>query len=273
METLGINDGHTLKGFGTGAVGIINEGEHTRLVGTEIRRLIVERGHRAINCTVDYANSVMESLSLIMDQANRQDLDWFITIHFNAGGGNGVEVYTYEGRQFVDAIDVCKNISSLGFVNRGVKDGKGLYVIRKTVAKSMLIEVCFVDTDDANKYLQVGYKAVAKAIVDALVGDVVVPIINIKKESEENEMVANLVIFGKVEDQAAAEFLANKLNCPTMYSERPYSEYEKFRDVICVGATAKGNMPFTSYCTKLIQGSNRDNTMDLVQEYAKSLGK
>ena len=32
----------------------------------------------------------------------------------------------------------------------------------------MLIEVCFVDTEDANKYLSVGYKAIAKAIVDAL---------------------------------------------------------------------------------------------------------
>ena len=32
----------------------------------------------------------------------------------------------------------------------------------------MLIEVCFVDTEDANKYLKVGHKAIAKAIVDAL---------------------------------------------------------------------------------------------------------
>ena len=32
----------------------------------------------------------------------------------------------------------------------------------------MLIEVCFVDSDDANKYLSIGHKAVAKAIVDAL---------------------------------------------------------------------------------------------------------
>ena len=103
-----------------------------------------------------------------MQQANREDLDWFIAIHFNAGGGQGVEVYTYEGRQYQDAIDVCNNISALGFNNRGVKAGTGLYVIRRTKAKSMLIEVCFVDTEDANKYLEVGYKAIAKAIVDAL---------------------------------------------------------------------------------------------------------
>lgn len=165
---IGVNDGHTLRGAGTGAVGIIKEGEHTRLVGEEVRRLLKEMGNNVYNCTVDYASTVNESLSLVVQQANREDLDWFIAIHFNAGGSKGVEVYTYEGRQYQDAIDVCNNISALGFTNRGVKAGTGLYVIRKTKAKSMLIEVCFVDTDDANKYLKVGYKAIAKAIVDAL---------------------------------------------------------------------------------------------------------
>ncbi|MBU3146836.1 N-acetylmuramoyl-L-alanine amidase [Clostridium sp. CF012] len=167
---IGVNDGHTILGFGTGAVGIIKEGEHTRLVGEEVRRLIKEYGHNAINCTIDSANSVNESLSLIMGQANRQDLDWFISIHFNAGGGQGVEAYTYAGRQYQDAIDVCANIADLGFKNRGVKDGQGLYVIRRTVAKSMLIEVCFVDTADANHYLKIGYKTIAKAIAEGIIG-------------------------------------------------------------------------------------------------------
>lgn len=167
-DVFGVNDGHTVSGPGSGAVGRIKEGEHTRLVGNEVRRLLKERGNTVYNCTIDYASTTNESLALIIQQANRQELDWFISIHFNAGGGKGVEVYTYEGRQYQDAIDVCKNISNLGFINRGVKAGTGLYVIRKTKAKSMLIEVCFVDTDDANKYLEVGYKAIAKAIVDAL---------------------------------------------------------------------------------------------------------
>lgn len=170
MAVYGVNDGHTKTGPGSGAVGKIKESEHTRLVGNEVRRLLNDQGEGVINCTIDHANSASESLDLIVKQANRQDLDWFIAIHFNAGGGKGVEVYTYEGRQYQDAIDVCKNIEKLGFRNRGVKAGTGLYVIRKTKAKAMLVEVCFVDTEDADKYLNVGYKAIAKAIVEGVLG-------------------------------------------------------------------------------------------------------
>ena len=61
-----------------------------------------------------------------------------------------MEVYTYKDRQYPDALDVCTNIAELGFVNRGVKAGTDLYVIRKTKAKSMLLEVCFsITSNDA----------------------------------------------------------------------------------------------------------------------------
>ncbi len=190
---IGVNDGHTLRGAGTGAVGIIKEGEHTRLVGEEVRRLLKEKGNTVYNCTVDYASTVNESLSLVVQQANREDLDWFIAIHFNAasGQGRGVEVYTYEGRQYQDALDVCTNIAAtLGIPNRGVKAGTGLYVIRRTIAKSMLIEVCFVDSDDANKYLSIGHKAVAKAIVDALDNHIAsAPVVNTNTPPQTNTTI------------------------------------------------------------------------------------
>ena len=172
--TVGINCGHTASGPGSGAVGIINESEHTRLVGQALMGLLRAVGINVIDCTIDWANTQNEYLAAAVALANRQDLDWFISIHFNASkyrNGHGVEVYTYEGRQYQDALDVCANIAELGFTNRGVKAGSGLYVIKKTKAKSMLIECCFCDNQqDIDTYRAAGgAEAVAKSISRAIV--------------------------------------------------------------------------------------------------------
>ncbi len=172
--TVGINCGHTASGPGSGAAGIINESEHTRLVGQALMGLLRAAGINVIDCTIDQANTQNEYLAAAIALANRQDLDWFISIHFNASkyrNGHGVEVYTYEGRRYQDAIDVCVNIASLGFTNRGVKAGSGLYVIKKTKAKSMLIECCFCDNQqDIDTYRAAGgAEAVAKSISRAIV--------------------------------------------------------------------------------------------------------
>lgn len=194
MINFGVNDGHTISGPGSGAVGKISESKVTREVGKIVRELLKQRGHNAVNCTIDYANSSNEALSLIVQQANRQDLDWFISIHFNAGGGRGVEVYTYQGRQYQDALDVCKNISALGFTNRGVKNGSGLYVVRKTKAKSMLIEVCFVDSADVEQYLKIGARTIAEAIVNGICG--VLPVKEKSKFPLPLKMLCNTVAIG-----------------------------------------------------------------------------
>lgn len=169
---VGINCGHTTSGPGYGAVGIIKEAEHTRLVGQALMSLLRSAGVTVIDCTIDQANTQAEYLAAAVALANRQDLDWFISIHFNASvahTGHGVEVYTYEGGQYQDALDVCANLAELGFTNRGVKAGTGLYVIRKTKAKSMLIEVCFCDNEeDVNRYTSVGHDGIAKAICNAI---------------------------------------------------------------------------------------------------------
>lgn len=168
---IAINCGHTLSGAGSGAVGILNESTETRNVGNALINLLKSNGHEVINCTIDKASSQNAYLAQAVEMANRQDLDYFISFHFNAsnGKGHGVEVYTYEGRQFADALEVCTNISALGFANRGVKNGTGLYVVKKTKAKSMLIECCFVDNvEDVETYRRVGPNAIAEAVYKAI---------------------------------------------------------------------------------------------------------
>lgn len=183
---VGVNCGHTASGPGYGAVGIIKESEHTRMVGQALMSLLRSAGVTVVDCTIDQANTQQEYLAAAVALANRQDLDWFLSIHFNASAahtGKGVEVYTYEGRQFQDALDVCSEISSLGFVNRGVKEGTGLYVIRKTKAKSMLIECCFCDNqDDIDIYEAAGCaEGIARAIYRGIYKEAVLPSVDVQE--------------------------------------------------------------------------------------------
>ena len=202
---IGINCGHTSQAPGTGAVGYINESTETRRVGGEVMKQLKTLGHTVVDCTVNKASSTNAYLSRTVELANDTTLDVFVSIHFNAGGGKGCEVYTYEGRQYPDALKVCENLARLGFKNRGVKAGSGLYVIRKTKAKSMLIEVCFVDTkSDCDLYNDMGVEAVARAIVDGI-------LVNAPKPTVEATTGLYRVQVGAFSKKANAEALCAKL--------------------------------------------------------------
>lgn len=170
---VGINCGHTISGPGCGANGLIRESEHTRLVGYALMKLLKEKGVKVVDCTVNEARSQQKYLAEVVEIANSEDLDWFISIHFNASvmhTGQGVEIFTYEGRQYAEALNICSNIAELGFTNRGIKRGNHLHVIRKTKAKAMLIEACFCDNPgDVDIYSQIGAKqAIAQAILNGI---------------------------------------------------------------------------------------------------------
>lgn len=214
---IGVNCGHTISGAGSGAVGIINESQHTRLVGHALMEYLRSAGVGVIDCTIDQANTSSEYLAAAVALANRQDLDWFISIHFNASAsheGYGVEVYTYEGRQYQDALDVCSNIAELGFHNRGVKAGSGLYVIRKTKAKSMLIEVCFCDNQkDVDTYNAIGgADAIAKAIYKAIYDYAVLP----EPTTKENHNMSKDDFIEFVGEIARRDWIERKLVLPSV---------------------------------------------------------
>lgn len=167
---IGLNAGHTLSGPGSGTSGVIVESIETRRVCNRLTEMLKASGVEVVPCTVDKAASQSAYLQQAVNMANRTDLDYFISIHFNndkARKGHGVEVYTYKGRQYPDAVEVCEHIAALGFTNRGVKEGSGLYVSKKTKAKSMLIEVCFVNDPDASAYQQ-KFEQICTAIAYAL---------------------------------------------------------------------------------------------------------
>lgn len=170
---IGVNCGHTLSGtVGGGAVGYLNESNETREVGYSLMEFLREAGHTVIDCTDDKSQTVNQNLARICELANAQPLDLFISIHFNAGGGRGSEAYTYGGVNVAAASEMLGALKSLGFIDRGIKDGSKLYVVRNTKAPACLLEVCFVDTEsDAKLYKEIGSTEIARKLSEAISGD------------------------------------------------------------------------------------------------------
>ncbi|EKS4344865.1 N-acetylmuramoyl-L-alanine amidase [Clostridium botulinum] len=167
---IGIDCGHTLSGDDYGAVGIKAESNLTREVGTKVISKLQALGHTVIKCYKDTCSSLNDSLSYRTNTANNNNVDLYASIHFNCYNGSayGTEVFTYGGKELQQARAVLNNICALGYTNRGLKDGSGLYVLRHTAMKSMLIECCFCDNrEDMNRF---NAENVANAIVKGLVG-------------------------------------------------------------------------------------------------------
>ncbi|HGG0416513.1 TPA: N-acetylmuramoyl-L-alanine amidase [Clostridium sporogenes] len=167
---IGIDCGHTLSGIDYGAVGIKAESNLTREVGTRVITKLQSLGHTVIKCYKDTCSSLEDSLSYRTNTANNNNVDLYVSIHFNCFNGRayGTEVFTYGGKELQQARAVLNNICSLGYTNRGLKDGSNLYVLKHTKAKAMLIECCFCDNSgDMNRY---NAENIADAIVKGLVG-------------------------------------------------------------------------------------------------------
>ena len=165
-----IDCGHTLSGADTGAVGCGKlEQNLTREVGCKVIAKLQALGHTVVNCTVDYANTLNESLSARVRKANNAGGDLYVCIHFNAYNGKsyGTEVFTHNGKELTQARNVLNNLCALGYSNRGIKSAN-LYVINHTNMNAMLIECCFIDNaSDMSKYNAENF---ANAIVKGLVG-------------------------------------------------------------------------------------------------------
>lgn len=79
-----------------------------------------------------------------------------------------------------------------------------------------------------------------------------------------------IIVYSNPVDQVFADDLADFLKCPTINGDRPF-DYKPYKNGICIGAP--GKLGFTSYCTKLIQGANREETKQLVENYKLNGGK
>lgn len=169
---ISINAGHTKKGAGYGAeYKGFRESEITRAVVSALIPKLKKKGHTVHSSTVDSATSQSAYLRKVCQLANGSGADIFLSIHCNASTthqGHGVECWTWKGKNVAQAAKICGHMADLGFKNRGIKDGRGLYVVKHTTATAILVELFFLDNyTDRALYIENGADRIAEAIVDA----------------------------------------------------------------------------------------------------------
>ena len=144
---LGIDIGHNCYPD-IGAQGIGNEDKMNAEVGSTLSKKLIDKGIIVILCKPKTTKSVPLSLRKRVKAANQVNCDYFISIHHNAfnGKAHGTEVYAISPVGWKLAQSILTPIVDLGFYNRGVKNGKHLYVVSATDMPAVLIEGCFVDS-------------------------------------------------------------------------------------------------------------------------------
>ena len=157
-----------------GSSALIDELTEDRLVKNAVIKYLKQLGINVLDVTPpDTTSSSSSDLSYGVNEANNWGADLFVSIHFNnayssCNGALGTEVCVYS--EYDTAKRVVNKMASLGFKNRGQKVRTGLYELRHTSMKSMIVEVCFVEaTEDVALYKKLGYDKIGKTIAEAIV--------------------------------------------------------------------------------------------------------
>lgn len=167
--------GHTASGnAGCGVIDKLDESNCTREIGALIVEFLRGKGHGVNFLRIDEANKYSSEDCYIRSIKANQiaqslDIELYVEIHINAGGGNGPEVCVTGKSELANqyAVKVCNALAaSLNLPNRGVKT-RNLIVLNKTIMPAILVECLFADSEDVDKY---NPEVIARAIVNGLVG-------------------------------------------------------------------------------------------------------
>lgn len=147
-------------------------------VGYEVERDLNEKTAKYMNehllkyyvCETKVDPVSNNSLSAVANSANVWGADLFVSIHNNAGGGDGYEALVYSNSRVPLGKVFEKHVKAAGQNSRGVKLRPGLAVLRLTKMPAILNEGAFVDNkkdiedwndDDELKILGVAYAEAA----------------------------------------------------------------------------------------------------------------
>lgn len=170
-----------IPGHGNGDPGAIGNGYKEADLTREMTNLI--KAELSKYCEVDALSASENWYRKIIKQGFFFDFKpygYVLEVHFNSSSGTlfdgkttGTEIYVTRAEKTTSVEEnIVRNISSLGFKNRGVKRKNYdlINYIKKQGVSSALLEVCFInDTDDMKLYNAKKHEiaaAVAKGIAD-----------------------------------------------------------------------------------------------------------
>lgn len=147
---IAIDDGHgqDTKGKRTPnipGIGVIKENTFNRAVANFLDQELRRLGFRTLLVAPTDADTPLATRTNL---ANARKANIYVSIHYNAGGGSGIETYYYNGsangKRLAKAIHQ-NVIQGTKQIDRGIKSGNHLWVIRKTTMPAVLIEYGFMD--------------------------------------------------------------------------------------------------------------------------------
>lgn len=200
VKTILIDAGHNYKGKDTGAENTefgLKEEEITWQIADKLRENLEDMGYEVVmtreKMTDSIENSsVVGSLQARVDLGHSSLADLFISLHCNAGGGSGTEVYCFQKTGYAGRLAklVQRNITeATTLYDREVKTAN-FFVIKNTLMPAILVETGFIDSEKDISVISStqGQKTIAKAIADAVLEyDDMPPIEKTVKEVQENE--------------------------------------------------------------------------------------
>ena len=217
---INVHGGHSLKC--RGASGYLDEVNEDRAVKNRVIELLRANGHTVYDCTDDVGKTQNENLRNIVRKCNTHKVDLDVSIHLNAGGGTGIEVYVHgDGSKAKDeATRIANNISNaLGIRNRGVKTKANLYVLRKTNSPSLLVECCFVDnaTDKAHWNVNKCAEAIVKGILGGSCNTQVAHQNNPQPSAPQSHAASNKKEYIKTGQQRSIDYCGHSIKVDGLY--------------------------------------------------------
>lgn len=177
-----IDAGHNHSGWDTGAVANgLKEQDVTYSIARLLQTKLAPHGIQTVmtreSSTQNLGTSVTSCLKARAEISNRENCDYFVSIHCNAGGGTGTEVLVIkkggQAEQLAEKV-LSALTQKLSLRSRGVKQAN-LLVLRETKCPAILVETAFLDHPSDALLLKSKQEEFASSIATGILNHLNIP--------------------------------------------------------------------------------------------------